>query len=326
VRAVTRAGTTFLGSVGFRGIRGISIGTTQTATGKQLSVNTLGVDFDLFDFYGVAPLAGTLPKADGTPLPRNQDFVVLNETAVRKFELGTPKEAIGKSVATGAPGRPNTIENGSTVLAVVPDLSLSPVQENVPPTAYYQLGPQDGDLINVRLSGHDVPETLAAIDAAWLDLDDNRKLGMHGPVRFFLDEHVQHHYVSVLRQSQAFGICALIAIALGCVGLYALTAASAARRTREIGLRKALGAQTTAIARLLLWQFTRPVVWGVLIAWPVAAGLMHRWLEGFAYHADLPLWLFPAAAFAALLIAAATVTAHTVLVARTPPATALRCE
>jgi putative ABC transport system permease protein len=205
-------------------------------------------------------------------------------------------------------------------MSVVPDFSLSSVVEAVPPTAYYQ---QDVglDLINARLDGRDIPETLAAIDALW------RRLGnADPPKRSFLDQQIQRQYLGVLRQFQAFGVCALIAVALSCIGLFALTAAAAERRTKEIGIRKALGANTGDVVRLLLWQFSKPVVWGCLIAWPVAAYVMRRWLAGFAYHIDLPLWLFPAAAFAALMIALATVTAQSVLVARARPVSALRYE
>jgi putative ABC transport system permease protein len=130
----------------------------------------------------------------------------------------------------------------------------------------------------------------------------------------------------VLRQSQAFGICAVIAVTLSCIGLFALTAATAERRTKEIGIRKALGANTGEVLRLLLWQFSKPVIWGCLLAWPVAAYVMRRWLATFAYHIDLPLWLFPASAFAALLIALATVSSQCALLARAKPIAALRYE
>jgi putative ABC transport system permease protein len=77
---------------------------------------------------------------------------------------------------------------------------------------------------------------------------------------------------------------------------------------------------------LLLWQFSKPVLWANLIAWPVAGWAMQRWLDGFAYHVPLPLWLFPAAGLVALVIALATVSAHALRVARAKPVTALRYE
>jgi putative ABC transport system permease protein len=197
------------------------------------------------------------------------------------------------------------------------------VAEEVPPTIYMQA--PTPSLVSVRLSGRGIPEALAAIDAL-LVKTGNVDGPVAGSLRFFLDEHFQRHYQGVLRQSQAFGLCALIAIVLSCVGLFALTAATVERRTREIGIRKALGAQTGDVLRLLLWQFSKPVLWANLIAWPVAAWAMQRWLDGFAYRTALPVWLFPAAAVAALLIALLTVTAHSLLVARAKPVAALRHE
>ena len=127
------------------------------------------------------------------------------------------------------------------------------------------------------------------------------------PVLFFLDELVQSHYLTMLRQAQAFGIGAGISVLLACVGLFALTAATAERCIREIGIRKALGADTTTIVRLLLWQFVRPVFWALLIAWPVSYWVMNRWLAGFAYHTTIPWWIVPVTTGAALTIATSTV-------------------
>jgi putative ABC transport system permease protein len=117
-----------------------------------------------------------------------------------------------------------------------------------------------------------------------------------------------------------------VAVVLACLGLLGLAASIAERRTREIGIRKAFGADTGNIIRLLLQQFAKPVLWANLIAWPVTAYATHRWLQGFAYHVDLALWLFPAAAALALLIALLTVSTHSILVARAKPVAALRYE
>jgi putative ABC transport system permease protein len=309
VGAVTRSSVGFLGSCCF--MQAVVIATQRTKSG-DISFNKVGLDLDLFDFYAIKPLAGRLPVADGTaPRVTDADYVVLNETAAHKFGFGSPAQALGKTVPLDTP---------TTVLAVVPDVSFDSVAQPVPPTAYFQW--VDGlDLISARLSGRDVPETLVAIDALW------RRLGNADPPRrAFLDQQIQQQYLGVLRQSQAFGLCVLIAVSLSCIGLFALTSATAERRTKEIGIRKALGADTDDVVRLLLWQFGKPVVWSCLLAWPVAGFVMRRWLDTFAYHIDLPLSLFPAAAVAALLIALATVSTQSVLVARARPVEALRYE
>ena len=130
----------------------------------------------------------------------------------------------------------------------------------------------------------------------------------------------------MLREAQGFGIFTLVAAVLASLGLFGLAASIAEGRTREIGIRKALGADTSDIIRLLLWQFSRPVLWANLIAWPVAAWAMQHWLQGFAYHVTLALWLFPAAGGLALAIALLTVCTHSILVARAQPVAALRYE
>ena len=133
-------------------------------------------------------------------------------------------------------------------------------------------------------------------------------------------------YLAMLREAQLFGVFATVAVMLACLGLLGLAASIAERRTREIGIRKALGADTGNIIRLLLRQFAKPVLWANLIAWPVTAYAMHRWLQGFAYHVDLAVWLFPAAGGLALLIALLTVSTHSILAARAKPVAALRYE
>jgi putative ABC transport system permease protein len=319
VRAATRSSVGFLGTCCF--MQAVVIANQRTRAG-DVAFNMVALDFDLFDFYAIKPLAGTLPSANGTaPRITEMGYVVLNETAARKFGLGSPAAAVGKfaPIATSEAPTPGQPEQ-STVLAVVPDFSLNSVAQPVPATAYFQQSGQL-DLISARLSGHEVPETLEAIDTLW------RRLGNADPPRrAFLDLQIERQYLGVLRQSEAFGICAIIAVVLSCIGLFALTSATAERRTKEIGIRKALGAETSDVVRLLLSQFSRPVVWSCLLAWPVAGYVMRRWLATFAYHIDLPLWMFPAAAIAALVIALVTVSAQSILVARAKPVTALRYE
>ena len=151
--------------------------------------------------------------------------------------------------------------------------------------------------------------------------------GSHDPInRVFLTEYVQKTYLAMLREAQLFGVFAIAAILLACLGLLGLAASIAERRTREIGIRKALGADTGNIVGLLLRQFAKPALWANLIAWPVTAYAMQHWLQEFAYHVDLALWLFPAAAGLALLIALLTVSTHAILVARAKPVAALRYE
>ncbi len=119
--------------------------------------------------------------------------------------------------------------------------------------------------INIKLKGQQIPETLAAIDQLWNRTNPGTPIN-----RFFMNEHMQQLYLSMLRQAQLFAVFSGIAVFLACLGLLGLSISTAERRTKEIGIRKAMGAGSGDITRLLLWQFVKPVLWANLIAWPLA--------------------------------------------------------
>jgi putative ABC transport system permease protein len=127
-------------------------------------------------------------------------------------------------------------------------------------------------------------------------------------------------------RAQLFGMFAILAAVIGCLGLFGLAAFTAERRTKEIGIRKVLGARTRDIVRLLVWQFSRPVLIANLIAWPVAWWVMRDWLNQFDIRVDLTPIPFVLAGALALAIAIATIGAHAFRVARTNPVHALRYE
>lgn len=123
-----------------------------------------------------------------------------------------------------------------------------------------------------------------------------------------------------------FGICVAIAILIACLGLFGIAAFTTQRRTREIGIRKVFGGRTRDIVRLLLWQFSIPVLIANVIAWPVAYYYLHHWLEGYAYRITLNPLYFVASGTAALGIAWITVLGHAMRVSRGSPILALHYE
>ena len=281
-------------------------------TGVEHLMYPIRVQPSLFDLYGIKPLAGRISPSSEAP------YYVFNETAVRQLGFTRSQDAIGYPTAScdPSPCQPRPISG------VVPDFSLESVEHRIEAQEFVVTAKDPGfDLISVKLTGQQIPETLAAIDGLW------KASGAKDPInRVFLDLRIQLMYLAMLREAQLFGVFAIVAVVLACLGLLGLAASIAERRTHEIGIRKALGAETGSIIRLLLRQFARPVLWANLIAWPLTAYGMHRWLQGFAYHVDLAVWLFPAAAALALVIALVTVSTHAILVARTRPVVALRYE
>jgi putative ABC transport system permease protein len=297
--------------------------------GTPLAIDTIAVEFGVFDLYGIKPLAGVLP-AEGpseTGPGQNASQVVINETAARRFGFNSPAAAIGNPLPL-SDGTEQLAEfahaslaaaAANQIVAVTPDFSVDAVAQEIRPT-FYVRAPQY-QLINVKLTGRDIPETLAAIDRISVATGSEKPLE-----HFFLNTYIQNLHVIIVREAQAFAVFSAIALVLACLGLLGLSAATADRRTKEIGIRKAMGAGTSDILRMLLWEFTTPILWASLIAWPLSALMLERWLEGFAYHVQLQPWVFFAASSLALAIALLTVGAQTLLVARARPVDALRYE
>ena len=291
---------------------GINVWLLNDKVGVPQLIYRIVVEPSLFDLYAIKPVAGRTSGSAGST------YYVINETAARHLGFARPADAVGYEAPVYDTKPPQKV----SVIGVIPDFSFDSVEHTIEAQAFGVIPMDSGlDLINVKLTGHQIPETLSAIDRLWM------ATGPKTPIsRVFLQERIQAMYLAMLREAQLFGVFASIAVVLASLGLLGLAASIAERRTREIGIRKALGADTGRIIRLLLQQFTKPVLWANLIAWPVTAYAMHRWLQGFAYHVELRLWLFPAAAALALVIALLTVSTHSILIARAKPVAALRYE
>jgi len=278
------------------------------------------ISSNLLQLYGIKPLAGSLYDRTGT---------VINSTAVRKLGFASPQAAIGKNWISSIPNSPerrDMIRNQgphNIITAVVPDFALTPVTKPFQATIYSQWSPEDigGQLVHIKLDGQMIPETLTAIDHLWT------ATRQEGPIiRFFLNDYLQQEYLDMTRETALLAIFTSLAISLASLGLMGIAVSTAERRTKEIGIRKTMGATTAEVAALLLWQFAQPVLWANVIAWPAAWWLMRRWLSGFAYHVDLHWWVFAAASVSALIIALLTVGGQAFLTARQKPVLALRYE
>ncbi|MGC3982654.1 MAG: ABC transporter permease [Steroidobacteraceae bacterium] len=308
IRNVACAGEALLTGRGFSNLK--------LSDGSPITIDWLDVEPEIFSLYGLKAVAGALSPNSRGDLPAGAQHYVINELAAQRLGFVPATAAVGQSLPLKG-----DISETATIIGVVPDFSIYDIQQSIRPTIY-SLGKDNRyQIINVKLTGPDLPSTLAAIDKSW------RATGATQPVeRFLLNDYLQNRYLSLLRQAQAFGMFSCFSIILSCLGLFALAAFIAERRTKEIGVRKALGAGTSEIMRMLAWQFVQPVLWASLIAWPVSAWIMNEWLHGFAYHVDLNPWIFIGATVLALFIALATVSMHCYHVARAKPVAALRYE
>ena len=308
------------------------VGSASGATapgGQQAIVWYASIDFGYFELFGLKPLAGRFHSrsrsTDAFSVGSSSEIhdpVVINESAVRALGFPSPQSSIGKMIEWShfVPGLGQTGRHLSEVIGVVPDFQTSSIREPIEPAAFYVDPPHNGAM-SVKLSGRDIPQALASIASLWKKMDNGYPIS---PV--FVDQLLQDKYTDITQQAHLLAVFAGVAVSIACLGLFALSASAAERRTKEIAIRKAMGASTAQVMRLLVWQFCQPVVWANLIAWPVAGWVMNRWLRGFAYHIDLEVWYFVASACLALTIALLTVSVHCFLIARAKPITSLRYE
>jgi len=306
----------------------------QAGDGPSLNVVTAGPDF--FQTYGARVLAGRLPDlaygADyPTVAPRGRNAakaaeahepapnVVLNARAVRALGFKSPADAIGKVVQEGSG---NDVATPLTVIGVVADIRMRSPRRPVPPTLYYgQSGDIESAVAVVRYAGAD-PQTVIDLMAA-----DWRRIAPTAPFSAkTIDQSLGRYYAKDDHQGRLFTIGAGLAVLIGCVGLYGLASFNTARRVKEIGIRKTLGASTRDILQLLIGQFLTPVILANLIAWPLAWWAMSGYLSGFDQRISLSPAYFLAATGLTLAIAVLTVGGQAYAVARAEPAKALRHE
>ena len=293
--------------------------------GRQdmITLNRILIGPDFPHLYGMALVAGrlfsesrdedTLSDADGGSIfPANEEHnILINVAAAARFGY-TPQQIIGKTIRYN--------RNFVNIVGVLGDIKFDGAREPVKPTVYFN-DKSRTNWLSVRLSGKDVPATLHSIDSTWRALAPDTYLSS-----YFLSDQFGTLYRSDERQGALFGVFVGIAIFIACLGLFGVAAFTAARRTKEIGIRKVVGARTRDILQLLLWQFSVPVLIANLIAGPVAYYYLHRWLESYAYRITLNPLYFLTAGLAALGIAWITIIAHAIHVARAKPINALRYE
>ncbi len=307
----------------------------QIGGGRKVTFDLAPVDFGFFELYGVHPLAGRVFARDhgedgilADPKSTTMPTVVINETAAHGLGFSDARQAVGKSMiwtryarpAVPSPtAQPTPVTAPSRIIGVVSDTPVT-VHTPVDPMFYF-VWPQQFNVLTIRLTGQDMPATIRGIQATW-----KRVNGAQPLIEGFLAQTRLTLYLDLIIQGVTIGICALLAVLIACLGLFALSAYTTERRTKEIGVRKAMGADTRQVVFLLLWQFTIPVLVAIGVAIPVGFFAMNWWLHGFIYHVELSVWTFVAAAVAGVVIAWATVSYQSFVVARAKPAGALRYE
>ena len=288
---------------------GYSISYAGDPNTENYSIIGMAADEDVVETLGLELVAGrTFPEGFD---PEVQYYFMLNEAALRRMNL-TPEEAVGREVSMN--GR------DGVVTGVLADFHFHSLRNQIQPLAVFS-SPWDFDYLLVKLAPGDLPGTMSYLQQQWATL------APHRPFEYeFLDQAFDALYKSEVQVGRLFGSFAGIGILIACLGLFGLAAFTAEQRTKEIGVRKVLGATIPQIWALLSREFALLVLISFLVAAPIAYWVMQDWLAAFAYRIDLGLGLFLLAGGAAFAIALLTISYQALRAAWINPVEALRYE
>ena len=288
-----------------------------TKDNKQVTVNALPVDEDIVKTLGLKIVAGSdYTLADVQQFDTSNDgnnirySFMLNESAVKALGW-TPQEAIGRTIMKGREG---------TIKAVVKDFNFHSFHEPISPLLIFLDKRLMGSLL-VKVSGNNIHSTLSALGKTWKERIQHRPFEYH-----FLDEDYDALYKTEQRTAGVFTTFSMLAILLACLGLFALTAYTMVQRTKEIGIRKVLGATIPDILSLVSKDFLKLIVIALLIAAPLAYYAVHVWLQDFSYKINIQWWVFAIAGLTTLFIAFITISMQGIKTALSNPVKNLRTE
>lgn len=275
------------------------------------------------NFSNIIPVArGLISNTREELAERRQPLeiaIILNEEAVRRLNFVSPEDALGKILVRD----PVSIDFTGKVIGVVNDFHFHSLQTAIEPLVLYIYDPAKPTAmaISLQISDQNVAETISSIGKLW---------SQHFPASqfdyFFIDQEFENYYEQEQRILEIFGYMTLFMIFIACLGLFGLVLYIATQKTKEIGIRKVLGATVANIVVLISKDFVKLVLFSNIFAWPVAYIVMNKWLQNFAYRMTIGWWIFILAGMLALLIALATVGFLSLRAALANPVESLRYE
>jgi putative ABC transport system permease protein len=306
-----------------------------TGRPQPVEIGNYSVSAGFFDTMGIDTVAGRLfdagRAADNSSRASPRDAaadralaargmnIVVNESGAKRLGFNDPAAAVGRQVKSELAGE----EAGPvplTIIGVVEDSRFQSAREPIQPTLFRYV-PFGQNWLVLRYRYADPLAVRQSVEAVWKDFAPDVPFSAR-----FGDDIISELYDAEEARARTFGAFALLAVLIACLGLFGLASFTTERRTKEIGIRKVLGAKVRHIVQLLAWQFSKPVILANLIAWPVAWWVMRDWLNTFDARINLGPGPFVMAGLLALAIAIATVAGHAFKVARLNPIHALRYE
>jgi putative ABC transport system permease protein len=247
-----------------------------------------------------------------TEFSTDSTAVLINEVLLKKLAWEDP---IGKIINSD-----RTPPTPYRIIGVIRDFHIQSLHQQINPIMIRFLRGQPNYLI-IKLLSDSTPLTLLRLENAWEEINPEIPFDFH-----FLNERIDQFYANEKKMGNIFVYFTIFALFIAALGLYGLASFIAEQRTKEIGIRKAMGSSISKIAYILSRDFAKPVLLANLVAWPLAWFAMNKWLQNFSFRTDLALWIFPAAALVTLLLSLITVNIQTIRAASANPIYALRYE
>ncbi|MHA1943389.1 MAG: ABC transporter permease [Candidatus Thorarchaeota archaeon] len=279
---------------------------------KRIFMSIHSVDFDYQKIFDIKMAQGRYFSRD---YPTDiSDGIIVNETAAKIMGMESP---IGQRISCWIPYDP---QRSGTIIGVAKDFHFRSLHEKINPLVLV-IAPGWFTDAYIRIKPENVPETLVFLEKTI------KESAPDFPLEYsFLDEDIDNLYKIEQRIGNLVRYGTFLAIFIACLGLFGLASFTAEKRTKEIGIRKVLGASISGIVLLLTKEFTKWVILANLIAWPIAYYVMSRWLQNFAYHVNIGIWTFLLSAALALVTALITISFQAVKTAASNPVDSLRYE
>ncbi|HEY2727702.1 MAG TPA: FtsX-like permease family protein, partial [Parafilimonas sp.] len=293
--------------------RDFDLSRTADEHGEHFTTRKIGISPEFINVYDIKLLAGrNFTNTDYNPNWEKLNNVILNEYAVKQLGFNSGKDAIGKIISL--------FERNWDIVGVIKDFHQKSLRYPVEPTILLPSYGTDNPIC-IKTDTKDLASTINAIKAKYAAFFPGNYFDY-----YFLDEKFNEQYKNDMLFGNIFSIFASFAIFIACLGLLGLSLFATAQRTKEIGVRKVLGASVSNIILLLSKDFIRLVIVAFVIASPVAWFIMHNWLQDFAYRINISWWIFIAAGILAVFIALATISFQAIKAAIANPVKSLRTE
>lgn len=293
--------------------RSFNVRQADSATTNRFTMRHTAIDYDFMNVYGIKVIAGrNYTSTDHNSSGAKLKNILINKNAAALLGFSSPEAAIGRDIIRG--------ERKWTVIGVVNDYHQKSLRYPTEPMLFFPFYSTNSQ-ISVKLSTNDLPNTIAAIKKKYESFFPGNLFDY-----LFVDERFNRQYQTDQLFGKVFTIFASLAIFVACLGLFGLALFATLQRTKEIGIRKVLGASVSNILMLLSKDFIKLIAIASIIAFPLAWYVMNQWLQEFSYRIGISWWIFAIAGGASLLVALVTISIQAIKAALANPIKSLRTE